>query len=490
MAHPTNASKLAAAFITGASVLGIAYISNPWDGDSPTVPQAQEPAQSATQPLVPQTPPEPEPAVEQAETPAVDVPEVAPEQPEQPEEVAVVIPQAPVLSGPPAVQFEQPAAAAVPAVIVPAFDLLRVEPDGSVVIAGTASPSAKIEAITGNRLLGSSTAATNGDFVVVLDQQLEPGDYEIVLRADTDEGVAATSVQTAIVSIPKDGSSGVLALVEEPGAPSRLISVGDGTVPPMAPVEPEVLAEAEETTPLADPVDETAQAQEQPPEQPSAVNTANVRIEAVEIDGSTIFVAGQSKPGSLMRVYANEILLGETATNPDGSFLVQVNRSLPVGDYLIRADLLSDNGSDVVMRAAVPFVREPGEKLAAIAVPPSVSLPQTAPDIQADSTQTDAALVVPESLSVPATPPAIDDQANDDSAVQTQVQQPLKAADDSVIIRRGDTLWHISRRVYGQGIKYTTIYKANTDQIRDPDRIWPGQIFTVPEVAEPNESDG
>ena len=52
------------------------------------------------------------------------------------------------------------------------------------------------------------------------------------------------------------------------------------------------------------------------------------------------------------------------------------------------------------------------------------------------------------------------------------------------IIRRGDNLWTIARRVYGQGMKYTTIYEANTGQIRDPDRIYPGQVFALPEDNE------
>lgn len=55
-----------------------------------------------------------------------------------------------------------------------------------------------------------------------------------------------------------------------------------------------------------------------------------------------------------------------------------------------------------------------------------------------------------------------------------------------MIIRRGDTLWQISRRVYGQGVRYTTIYLANENQINNPDRIEPGQIFTVPREALPN----
>jgi len=59
----------------------------------------------------------------------------------------------------------------------------------------------------------------------------------------------------------------------------------------------------------------------------------------------------------------------------------------------------------------------------------------------------------------------------------------LRRTNSSVIIRRGDTLWHISRRVYGKGIRYTTIYLANQNQIKDPDMIWPGQIFALPEKS-------
>lgn len=62
-------------------------------------------------------------------------------------------------------------------------------------------------------------------------------------------------------------------------------------------------------------------------------------------------------------------------------------------------------------------------------------------------------------------------------------------AGQSVIIRRGDTLWQISRRVYGQGVKYTTIYLANEEQISDPDRIWPGQVFAVPDEARADAED-
>src|SRR5690606_29984622 len=50
------------------------------------------------------------------------------------------------------------------------------------------------------------------------------------------------------------------------------------------------------------------------------------------------------------------------------------------------------------------------------------------------------------------------------------------------IIRSGDNLWTIARRVYGEGIRYTQIFEANNDQIRDPDLIYPGQVFDLPET--------
>ena len=64
----------------------------------------------------------------------------------------------------------------------------------------------------------------------------------------------------------------------------------------------------------------------------------------------------------------------------------------------------------------------------------------------------------------------------------------LQAVDGAVIIRRGDTLWRISKRVYGRGVRYSTIYLANQEQIRDPDRIWPGQVFSVPDKSKEGET--
>jgi nucleoid-associated protein YgaU len=38
----------------------------------------------------------------------------------------------------------------------------------------------------------------------------------------------------------------------------------------------------------------------------------------------------------------------------------------------------------------------------------------------------------------------------------------------------------LARRTYGEGIRYTTIFEANKNQIKDPDLIYPGQVFALP----------
>lgn len=47
-------------------------------------------------------------------------------------------------------------------------------------------------------------------------------------------------------------------------------------------------------------------------------------------------------------------------------------------------------------------------------------------------------------------------------------------------VRSGDTLWGIAKKYYGNGSKYTTIYNANKDKIKNPNLIYPNQVFVIP----------
>ena len=450
-------------------------------------------------------------------------------------------------------------AAAKPQVIPPSFDVLRVEANGSIVIAGNAEPGARVEVLTGSRVLADTASGAEGDFAVVLEKPLDPGEYEIVLRSTAPDNVVATSTETAVVSIPDDQAGQVLALVEQPGEPSRLITVPEPEQPaagvpeanePEAPAEPAgktAEAESSATEGKAQSSEMAAADPKQPPaseaaEQEPAAQT--ILVEAVEIEGRKIFVAGRAEAGRLVRVYANEILLGETKASPEGRFLVEAERDLPVGDYIIRADALEPDGVKVVARAAVPFEREPGEKLAAVASPAGQPTAEPADEgqaggaaetkpapsaaevpagektgrvKQADASQTQpatqteapgqAATAVSSSEAVPSGPSVAAAKPNTSTtpsegsssvapatgeatspAVPETVAPKLQPVNSAVIIRRGDTLWQISRRVYGRGVRYATIYLANQDQIRNPDRIWPGQVFRVPDKTGEGET--
>ncbi len=57
---------------------------------------------------------------------------------------------------------------------------------------------------------------------------------------------------------------------------------------------------------------------------------------------------------------------------------------------------------------------------------------------------------------------------------------PAQPGVQVVTVQKGNTLWGISTRFYGEGILYVKLFEANRNQIRDPDLIYPGQVFTIP----------
>lgn len=461
----------------------------------------------------------------------------------EPAKPALPEPQAEIKPAPETAVPQAAPETAAPVVVAPSFDIVRAEPDGSIVVAGKAAPQAMVEIVAGAKVLGKTKAGADGDFAIVLDEPLKPGGHQLVLRSTAEDNIVATSPETAVVSIPEQTDGQVLALVEKPGEPSKLITVPEPepvAPKPAAEPQPQVTppAEAEktadtsaETKKTADTSPATAEAQkpaapvkltaEAPAaktdagagkpvasEMPAQPDGPKVTVDAVEIEGRKVFVAGAADPGRNVRVYANDILLGEAPTSPSGRFLIETERDLPVGDYIIRADALEPNGDKVVARAAVPFEREPGAAVAAVApdVPntakpgasaepaPVASAPVAAETPEASEPAEPLVAAAPPATTEPpaaatagqggTAPPAVEakpePQATVAAATPENASPRLENVDGAVIIRRGDTLWKISRRVYGRGVRYSTIYLANQDQIRNPDLIWPGQVFSVP----------
>ncbi|MGV1835422.1 LysM peptidoglycan-binding domain-containing protein [Rhizobium rhizogenes] len=457
----------------------------------------------------------------------------------------------------------------------PSFDVLRVEPDGSTVIAGSAEPNSKLEIVDGDKVVTTTQVGPTGDFVAVLDNPLPPGDHELALRATGKDGKAVTSEEVATVSVPKDDKSQLLAMVSKPGAASRIItapSAKQGRVTP-----------SEQTTATdAKPQDNAAVASANPatatPPAATSSGEPDVMVNAVEIENDRIFVAGTTKPNTKVRAYADDKLIGEITAGADGHFVVDGTLPLAVGDHKIRVDVLGANG-DVVVRTSVNFTRPAGNQVTVAAQTPAAagasgspaattmvpldegelgkltenaskaftllkslfadgkqpnaeqlaaarsgteialkSLSEFRPTIDANAAlkqaATDASNAAFKALSalqaLPKDPksvgdalpnldqmiaavakpgkaaPASAETASNGGGPKTIEQAPLSQDTNAVIIRRGDTLWQISRRIYGAGVRYTTIYIANEDKINNPDRILPGQVFGLPKDALPN----
>ncbi|MDN3718880.1 LysM peptidoglycan-binding domain-containing protein [Roseibium salinum] len=148
-----------------------------------------------------------------------------------------------------------------------------------------------------------------------------------------------------------------------------------------------------------------------------------------------------------------KIFQGEAKVNSSGRWLVEGDKNVAEGNVEVRADLIAEGGDSVDARAAVTFSKEEDRQIVLTKVVAT----------------------------------GVSGNAGTQGA---EVQKALPV----VIIRKGDNLWRISRRLYGDGVRYTTIYQANKEQIRNPDLIYPGQVFLTPEEdlnwASPDEENG
>jgi hypothetical protein len=173
-----------------------------------------------------------------------------------------------------------------------------------------------------------------------------------------------------------------------------------------------------------------------------AASGGSVIVEAVEAEpgGKKLYVSGRSSPRASVRLYLNDKYQGATTADANGRFTFTALKDSvgKEGDaYQVRLDEVDVNSGAVRSRAEVPFTQS------------SVVAAASAQD--AGDPRGSAAVGV-------------------------------KAI--SMTVTRGDTLWHISRTAYGNGARYMTIYDANHNQIRNPDRIYPGQIFIIPRSAQ------
>jgi nucleoid-associated protein YgaU len=182
--------------------------------------------------------------------------------------------------------------------------------------------------------------------------------------------------------------------------------------------------------------------------------TGALVVETVEIEpGGKFHVSGQARPGAALRLYLNDSFVTSVTAGADGRFAVTINEGVAPGSYRVRLDEASSSGT-VRARAEVPFnVPDPTASVSAQA---TSKLPDSAaPRLAAAGTT-----VLPDS----------------GSPSSTVVVPKIT----TTTVSRGDSLWRLSQVSYGAGTRYAVIYKANREQIRNPNLIYPGQVFVVP----------
>jgi hypothetical protein len=144
----------------------------------------------------------------------------------------------------------------------------------------------------------------------------------------------------------------------------------------------------------------------------------SLKVDTVDYDDSgAIAISGIAPPGADIQLYLDNRFIGRTRTNVDGAWSMTPEARVKPGLYTLRIDQV-DAGGVVQKRIAIPFAR--AEPLTDV--------------------------------------------------------RPGRI----IVVQPGNSLWRLARNAYGDGIAFTLIYGANKEQIKDPDLIFPGQVFTLP----------
>ena len=384
--------------------------------------------------------------------------------------------------------------AAAPA---PTFDIVRVEKDGGTVVAGRAAPRARVQVLLDGKVLGEITADERGEWVFVPDAPLPAGPHEMAIRVLQGER-ALMSRQTVTLAVPERKDNGALVVLAEPDKPSRVLQkprkVAGTSTEAAAPAETARQAAAmngkkpDEAASSAKPaasVPQKATKAEALKKAATAASAGGMRLVLQTVDydeKGDIFFTGRAKPGQRVRLYVDNRHLGDAVADAEGNWSWKGTRRIEPGVHRLRVDRVRADGK-VLERIELPFMRAEAAQVAAL----KAQAVQEEQEAAAAPTTTGGAVteaVPPEATSAQETAPqqpraakVVDAEGAAASAMAGKVLHPSR-----VIIQPGDNLWTIARHIYGRGIQSTIIYEANRDQIRDPDLIYPGQVFATPKA--------
>ena len=204
----------------------------------------------------------------------------------------------------------------VTATPAPRFDIVRVDRNGSAVVAGTGAPGATIELLANGEAIGSATIGPDGAWVIQEDTPLSIGPVELTLRQSESRGGPIVGEETVIIYVPEREGDAPIVLRTAPGGATEVLQRGGDDVSDLAPFA----------------------------------------IEAIDYDasGSVIF-SGRAGPGSTVELSLDGRPLARTTADDTGRWEVPAD-GVPVGRYRLRAVQYGEDGR-VLYRAQVPFER-------------------------------------------------------------------------------------------------------------------------------------
>jgi hypothetical protein len=326
---------------------------------------------------------------------------------------------------------------AAPAPASPSFDIVRIDPQGGAVIAGRGAPGAEVSILSDGAEIGHATADGQGAWVLTLTTPLPPGPHALTLHERTAAGQLLASEGSVLMAVP----------LPSPAAPLPPLAVL--TAPQQA---PRVL---------------------QGPPGAGTARPGQLALGALDYDAhGDLTMSGTAAPNSTVRLYSDNRLIGEVHTDKEGRWTLTPEAIAPAAPR--------------TTPAATPGTAAPAPTTAGTAAgtAPGATSP-TAPT-------TPLGTVIAEG-----THQLRLDQVGPNGKVTGRVELPFRRevlppgelATGRVIVQPGNSLWRLAYRAYGQGLRYTVIFQANHDQIRNPNLIYPGQVFSVPEGT-PTGSDG
>ena len=359
-------------------------------------------------------------------------------------------------------------------VSAPKFDGTRLDADGSLVVYGLAEGFGYVVLSLDGRESPEARADLNGNgkfaILTLLSRKTEPQALQLWLYPEDGTGPVISEGVTFVTLPPEAAAPDASNSVREETDPETDVSEPpEGTLGPAI-----IVADENGIRVLQDGNGNTS--------------TATVSIDTISYDlQGEVSIGGRATGTGFVRIYINNRLVA-TSKITNGGYWKADLLNIEAGIYKLRADELSESG-EVLSRVEIPFKREKSDELVALMEQASK---EGSEEIKLGSAITQTRVNVQDQVvGLAASTETLQLDGVVTSAIGLEVKtQPtvgrLKIPTLSIefrikTVQPGSTLWAIAKERYGSGIEYHKVFEANKERIRDPDLIYPGQVFEIPD---------